>query len=69
MKKFEDTLKAALNKGMGNCIRIVLKSGKEYWGAVKEIGGDYFTLVVTYTGGGREDIVIRIGEVASFSDR
>lgn len=77
MKKFEKKLKDALKKiegksvslsGSSNCIRIVLKGGKEYWGTVKEVCSDSFTVSVSYTGGGRENIVVRMREVASFSE-
>jgi hypothetical protein len=50
------------------CVRIVLKSGREYSGTVVEINSDYFLLSVQYTGGGREDISILFSEVASFSN-
>jgi len=79
MQNFQDTLKKALKKiegkkvslppGPSNCIRIVLRGGKEYWGTVKFVGDDMFTLVVSYTGGGRENIIMRLEEVASFSDQ
>ena len=77
MKKFEEKLRAALKKiegkhvslsGPSNCIRIVLQGGKEYWGTVKEVSSDSFTMEVSYTGGGRENIVVRMKEVASFSE-
>lgn len=75
--KFEDKLKATLKQiegkeaslvGPSNCIRILLQNGTEYWCTVKEVGSDSFTIEVSYTGGGREKIVVRMKEVASFSN-
>lgn len=76
-KKFETQLRERLLEIVGkqvelfrrpsNCIRIVLKSGTEYWGTVKEVEDDYCVVKVSYTGGGKEDIVIRLSDVASFS--
>ena len=77
MKKFEAVLKERLQAIVGreaelfrkpsNCVRITLKSGKEYWATVKSIESDFFVIKVSYTGGGREEIAVSFGEVASFS--
>lgn len=50
-----------------NCIRVVLKSGKKYWATVKEVESDFFVIEVSYTGGGREEIVVRFADVSAFS--
>ena len=77
IQKFEQRLIITLKQiegkqpsisGQSNCIRIVLHGGKEYWGTVKDVGSDSFAINVSYAGGGRENIVIRINEVASFSE-
>lgn len=77
MKKFTDKLKKTLKEiegkecslwGRSNCICIVLVSGKEYWGTVKVVNNDCFTISVSCTGGGRANIVIRMSEVISFSE-
>lgn len=76
MKKFQDTLKDFLKKivgkrvslsGPSNCIRITLSSGKEYWGTIEELESDFFTISVSYTGGGEESIAVKFKEVAAFS--
>ena len=76
--KFIEKLKTALKKiegkkvnlghGASNCIRIVLSGGKEYWCTVKNVDDDHFTIEVSYGGGGRENIVVKMSEVASFSE-
>ncbi len=76
-KKFETKLRDHLLSIVGkeveifrspsNCIRIVLKSGKEYWATVKEVESDFFVIEVSYTGGGREEIAVRFADVSAFS--
>lgn len=57
-----------IGSGPSNCIRIVLSGGKEYWCTVKEVLKDHFVIQVSYGGGGREKIVVKFIEVASFSE-
>lgn len=68
LKKIEGKEVRIFNRP-SNCIRIVLAtSGQKYWGTVKEVARDHFTIEVSYDGGGRESIVVKMAEVATFSE-
>ena len=75
MRKYQDVLKDRLKEivgkdvsltGSSNCMRITLTGGREYFGTVSEVGSDFFTMKVSYTGGGKETIAVSLKEVSSF---
>lgn len=75
MQKFATVLKERLQVIVGkeaslranNCIRIILKGGKEYWATVTQIESDFFVIRVSYDTGGSDKIAVSFGEVGAFS--